>query len=183
MQALSNPSALLVLKAVGWRLLHDLEVTCTAQSQTSFSSAKYSGKRHPEFALQWCRTQGVLSSSSEHRCVCRGGAFRPAAFSTLILCKILWWVGYSLLRRGRSEKSKQLSFKLNLHYIAGLNTQGVFKRDCSRAFVLDFLFGFAPSFLFPLEHFVLCVYGLFPPHIYIKNRFTGEWDIVVTHSL
>lgn len=117
-EALSHPSSSPVLKAVFWRLLHDLKVTCTAQSLPSFPSVKHSGKKPPEFTLQWCGTHGVLSSSSEHGCVCIGGAFKPAAFSTLVLHKIPWWGGYSLLGRGRNEKSKQLSFKLNLHYIA-----------------------------------------------------------------
>lgn len=172
-EAFSNPSALPVLKEVVWRLLHDLEVTCIDQSQTSFPSVKYTGKRHPEFTLQWCGTHGALSSSCEHRCVCRGGAFTPAAFSTLILCKIPWWVGCSLLGRGRSEKSKQLSFKLNLHYIAGLNTQVVFKCNCSRDLCLIsylvLLLLFLPSWALCL----MCVWFIPSSYLYKEQFYWG----------
>lgn len=38
-------------------------------------------------------------------------------------------------------------------------------------------------FFFPLEHFVSCGSGLFPLLIYTHDTFTGEWDIIMTHSL
>ena len=98
------------------------------------------------------------------RCLSKGeGTYMPAAFSTLLLCKISWWVGYPLLGRGRHERNKRLSFKLNLRDIAGLNTQRVFKCDCSGVMLVDLLLGFASSFsslLSTLAH-VCLVYSLF----------------------
>lgn len=133
---------------------------------------------HPKFTLQGCGTHGILSASSEHRCVCIGGAFTPAAFSTLILYEIPWWVGYALLGRGRSEKSKQLSCGPNLHYNAGLYSQGDFKCYCSRAFVVDFIFGFPKllgnllGFLF-LPSWALCLMCVW----FIPSSYLYTWHI------
>lgn len=166
-EAISHPSALPVLKAVVWRL-HDLEVTCTSQSLTSFPGVKHSGKMHPEFTLQWCRTHRVLSSSSEQRCVYTCCLLNPHfVWDSLV-------VPCTLLGRGSSEKSKQLSSRLNFHYIVGLNSQGVFKCDCSRAFVVDFLFGFPKllgnlfGFLFlpSWALFLICVWFIPSSYLY-----------------
>ena len=98
------------------------------------------------------------------RCLSKGeGTYTPAAFSTLLLCRIAWWVGHPLLGRGRIERSKWQSFRLNVHDITGLNTQRVFKCDCSGILFLHLWSGFAAAFaslLSTLAH-VCLVYSLF----------------------